>query len=226
VFSSLLAAGLLNPEKLLEQGGLALLTAIVFAESGLFFGFFLPGDSLLFIAGFLSSSAGGEQLPPLPIVMVCVVGAAFLGDQVGYWFGNKVGPSLFDRPKSRFFNPSNVVKAHAFFEKYGPKTIVLARFVPIVRTFAPIVAGVGTMRYRVFVTYNIVGAVLWGAGVTMLGYYLGEIEFVKNNIEIAIIVIVAVSLLPVVIELIKHRREAKHLASDIGHDVVESLEAD
>jgi membrane-associated protein len=217
---------LLNPEKLLEQGGLALLTAIVFAESGLFFGFFLPGDSLLFIAGFLSSSAGGNQLPPLPVVIACVVAAAFLGDQVGYWFGKKVGPSLFDRPKSRFFNPSNVVKAHTFFERYGPKTIVLARFVPIVRTFAPIVAGVGTMRYRVFVTYNIVGAVLWGAGVTMLGYYLGEIELVKHNIEIAIVVIVALSLLPVAIELLKHRREAKRMASDIGHDVVESLEAE
>jgi membrane-associated protein len=159
-------------------------------------------------------------------VVLCVVAAAFLGDQVGYWFGKKVGPSLFDRPKSRFFNPANVVKAHSFFEKYGPKTIVLARFVPIVRTFAPIVAGVGGMRYRVFVTYNIVGAVLWGAGVTTLGYYLGEIEFVKNNIEVAIIVIVALSLLPVVIELLKHRREAKRVASDIGHDVVESLDAD
>lgn len=226
MFSSLLAAGLLNPEKLLEQGGLALLTAIVFAESGLFFGFFLPGDSLLFIAGFLSSSAGVNKLPPLPVVVLCVVTAAFLGDQVGYWFGKKVGPSLFDRPKSRFFNPANVVKAHAFFEKYGPKTIVLARFVPIVRTFAPIVAGVGTMRYRVFVTYNIVGAMLWGAGVTMLGYYLGEIEFVKNNIEIAIVVIVAVSLIPVAVELIKHHREAKAMASDISHDVVESLEAE
>ncbi len=226
MFSSLLAAGLLNPEKLLEQGGLLLLTAIVFAESGLFFGFFLPGDSLLFIAGFLSSTTGGERLPPLPIVVLCVVTAAFLGDQVGYWFGKTVGPSLFDRPKSRFFNPANVVKAHGFFEKYGPKTIVLARFIPIVRTFAPIVAGVGSMRYRTFVTYNIMGAVLWGAGVTTLGYYLGEIEVVKNNIEIAIIVIVAVSLLPVAIELIKHRREAKDMASDISHDVVESLEAE
>ncbi len=137
----------------------------MFAESGLLIGFFLPGDSLLFIAGFLSSTAGGNRLPPLPVVVLCVVLAAFIGDQVGYWFGKKVGPSLFDRPKSRLFNPDNVVKAHGFFEKYGPKTIVLARFVPIVRTFAPIVAGVGTMKYRTFVTYNIIGAVLWGVGV-------------------------------------------------------------
>ena len=207
--SALLAAGLLNPEKLLEQGGLLLLSAIVFAESGLFAGFFLPGDSLLFIAGFLSSSAGGNRLPPLPLVMLCVVLAAFLGDQVGYWFGKKVGPSLFDRPKSRFFNPENVVKAHRFFEKHGPKTIVLARFVPIVRTFAPIVAGVGTMAYRTFVTYNIIGAVLWGAGITTLGYYLGEIDVVKQNIEIAIVVIVALSLIPVALEVVKHRRERR-----------------
>ena len=213
--SSILAAGLLNPEKLLEQGGLLLLTAIVFAESGLLIGFFLPGDSLLFIGGFLASSAGGNRLPPLPLVMACVVAAAFVGDQVGYWFGKKVGPALFDRPRSRFFNPGNVVKAHNFFEKYGPKTIVLARFVPIVRTFAPIVAGVGTMKYRVFVTYNIVGAVLWGAGITTLGYFLGEIDVVKENIEIAIVVIIALSLLPVVIEFVKHRREARHGAEAV-----------
>jgi membrane-associated protein len=208
VFSSILAAGFLNPEKLLEQGGLLLLTAIVFAESGLLIGFFLPGDSLLFIAGFLASSAGGNRMPPLPIVVACVVAAAFVGDQVGYWFGKKVGPSLFDRPKSRLFDPKNVLKAHIFFEKYGPKTIVLARFVPIVRTFAPIVAGVGTMRYRTFVIYNIVGAALWGIGVTTLGYFLGSVDVVKNNIEIAIVAIVAVSLLPVAIELIRHRRQA------------------
>ena len=162
MFSTLLASGLLNPEKLLEQGGLLLLTAIVFAESGLLIGFFLPGDSLLFIAGFLSSSTGGNRLPPLPLVVLCVVLAAFVGDQVGYWFGNKVGPSLFDRPKSRFFNPANVVKAHSFFDRYGPKTIVLARFVPIVRTFAPVVAGVGTMKYRTFVTYNLIGGAALG----------------------------------------------------------------
>ncbi len=154
--------------------------------------------------------------------MLCVVLAAFVGDQVGYWFGKKVGPSLFDRPKSRLFNPGNVVKAHGFFEKYGPKTIVLARFVPIVRTFAPIVAGVGTMKYRAFVTYNIIGAVLWGVGITTLGYYLGEIDAVKNHIEIAIIVIVAVSLIPVAIELIKHRREARHAVDQLPQDVTES----
>jgi membrane-associated protein len=222
----MLAVGFLNPEKILEQGGLALLTAIVFAESGLLIGFFLPGDSLLFIAGFLSSATGGNRLPALPFVVLCVVVAAFVGDQVGYWFGKKAGPSLFHRPKSRFFNPANVVKAHVFFDKYGPKTIVLARFVPIVRTFAPVVAGVGEMKYRVFLTYNIVGALLWGAGVTILGYYLGEIDFVKNNIEVAIVAIVAVSLVPVAVELLRHRREARHIAADLTHDVAEALDTE
>ena len=115
---------------------------------------------------------------------------------------------VFDRPKSRFFNPANVAKAETFFATHGAKTIVLARFVPIVRTFVPTVAGVSSMHYRTFVTYNLVGGVLWGAGVTTLGYFLGEVEVVKNNIEIAAVVIVAISLLPVALELYKHRKAA------------------
>ena len=200
---------LFNIESWLESGGLALLGAIVFAESGLLVGFFLPGDSLLFIAGFLASSAGGNVLPPLPFVALVTVVCAIAGDQAGYWFGKRVGPALFDRPKSRVFNPANVVKAHAFLDKHGPKTIVLARFVPIVRTFAPIVAGVGNMRYRTFVAYNIVGGLVWGAGITTIGYFLGEVDAVKNNIEIASIAIVVLSLLPVIREFVKHRREAR-----------------
>ncbi len=196
----------IDPESWLEKGGLAVLALIVFAESGLLIGFFLPGDSLLFIAGFLSSDAGGNVLPALPLVMLVTVVAAIAGDQVGYLFGKRVGPSIFNRPDSRLFKQANVKKAHDFYEKNGPKTIVLARFVPIVRTFAPIVAGVANMDYPTFLRYNIVGGVLWGAGVTALGYFLGEIEFVKNNIEVAIIAIVAVSLLPVVLEFVKHRR--------------------
>jgi membrane-associated protein len=141
--------------------------------------------------------------------------AAIVGDQVGYWFGAKVGPAIFDKPQSRFFNPAHVQRAHAFLEKYGPRTIVLARFVPIVRTFAPIVAGVGKMNYRTFVVYNIAGGILWGAGVTSLGYFLGEINFVKENIEIAIIAIVFVSVLPVVFELWKHRREVAEAVDEL-----------
>lgn len=198
----------LDPEQMLRQGGLFLLAAIVFAESGLLVGFFLPGDSLLFIAGFLASAAGGHVLPALPIVLACTVVAAVAGDQVGYLFGNKVGPALFDRPDSRVFRQSHVVKAHDFFDRYGPKTIVLARFVPIVRTFAPVVAGVGSMRYRTFVVYNVVGGLSWVVGITTLGYFLGEVDVVQSNLEIAIIAIVALSLVPVGLEAVKHHRRA------------------
>jgi len=213
-----------NLEKWLDKGGLLLLGGIVFAESGLLIGFFLPGDSLLFIAGFLSSDAGGNLLPALPWVLLTTFGAAVVGDQVGYLFGQKVGPALFDRPDSRFFKQQNVAKAAAFMDKHGPKTIVLARFVPIVRTFAPIVAGVGEMKYRTFVRYNILGGLLWGVGVTTLGYFLGEIELVKENIEYAIVAIVALSLLPVAIEVLKHRRQVARTAHDIVEDVEDMIE--
>ena len=196
--------------KWVEKGGLVVLAIIVFAESGLLIGFFLPGDSLLFFAGFLASEAGGETLPGgLAAVALTASVAAILGDQVGYMIGRRFGPTVFDKPKSRFFNPAYVVKAEAFFEKHGPKTIVLARFVPIVRTFVPTVAGAGRMHYRTFLTYNILGGVLWGAGITTLGFFLGEIDAVKNNIEIAAVVIVGVSVLPIAIELWRHRRNAK-----------------
>ncbi|GDX28930.1 hypothetical protein LBMAG13_13550 [Actinomycetes bacterium] len=197
---------LFNLEQLLENGGLFVLAAIVFAESGLLVGFFLPGDSLLFIAGFLASEAGKNVLPPIPLVIIVTVIAAIAGDQVGYWFGKKVGPALFDRPKSKLFNPSHVVRAHTFLEKYGNRTIVLARFVPIVRTFAPVVAGVGGMEYKTFVKYNVLGGIGWGAGVPLLGFLLGRVDVVKNHIEIAILAVVFISLLPVVFEYISHRR--------------------
>jgi membrane-associated protein len=204
---------LFDIESWLDKGGVVLLAAIVFAESGLLVGFFLPGDSLLFIAGFLSSNAGGEVLPPLPIVAGVAFVAAVAGDQVGYLFGKKVGPTLFQRPESRLFKPSHVDKAQDFFDKHGAKTIVLARFVPIVRTFAPIVAGVGTMKYRTFVVYNIVGGLLWGVGITTLGYFLGEVEWIESNIEVAIVGIVALSVLPMVIEYLRHRRQAAAAAA-------------
>jgi len=205
---------LLDPEGWLKRGGLVLLGLIVFAESGLLVGFFLPGDSLLFIAGFLSSDAGNNLLPPLPITALVVFVSAVVGDQVGYVFGRKVGPSLFHRPQSRFFNPANLAKAHAFFDKRGPFAVVVARFVPIVRTFTPIVAGVAEMKYSTFVRYNIVGGLLWGVGVTTLGYFLGEIEFIKDNLEVAALIIVAISVLPVAIEFWRHRKEAAAIAAD------------
>jgi membrane-associated protein len=206
---SLAATSIFDVKELLRDGGLPVLTLIVFAESGLLVGFFLPGDSLLFIAGFLSSSAGDNVLPPLPIVLACAFAAAVVGDQVGYLFGRKVGPALFARPDSRIFKQKYVTKAHNFFERYGAKTIVLARFVPIVRTFAPIVAGVGEMKYRTFVTFNVIGGLLWAVGVTTLGYFLGEVDFIEQNIEVALVAIVAVSVLPMAIEFYRHWRHAR-----------------
>ena len=190
------------------------MAAIVFAESGLLIGFFLPGDSLLFIAGFLSSPAGKEAInqsvmPNIVIVMLVSTAMAIIGDQVGYMIGNKFGPSVFAKPKSRLFNPQHVVKAQAFFAKYGSRTIIIARFVPIVRTFAPVVAGVGDMEYKTFVRYNVIGGVLWGSGIPLLGYFLGKIDFIKHNIEAAIIAIVFVSILPVILEFVKHWRESR-----------------
>jgi membrane-associated protein len=135
---------------------------------------------------------------------------AIAGDQVGYVIGRKAGPAIFDKPKSRLFNPDHVTKANTFFERHGSRTIVLARFVPIVRTFAPVVAGVGDMEYRTFVRYNVLGGLGWGAGIPLLGYFLGKVDFIKNNIEAAILAIVLVSLLPVILEFVKHRRGRAH----------------
>ncbi|MFF4658175.1 DedA family protein [Streptomyces sp. NPDC001381] len=197
----------LDPNYLLDTFGIWGLLLIVFAESGLLIGFFLPGDSLLFTAGLLITS---NQLDfPLwaAVALICV--AAILGDQAGYMFGKKVGPSLFSRPDSRLFKQENVTKAHEFFEKYGPKSLVLARFVPIVRTFTPIIAGVSGMRYRSFLVFNVIGGVLWGAGVTLLGSWLGNIDFVKKNIEAILILIVLVSVIPIVIEFLRARSQSK-----------------
>ena len=220
MIASLLALlpGWLDPQTIIGRGGLWLVAAIIFAESGLLIGFFLPGDSLLFITGFLASKP--EGLPhlnqPLWLILIVVYIAAVAGDQVGYIFGRAVGPSLFQRPKSRLFNPDNVTRAHAFFNRHGPKTIVLARFVPIVRTFAPIVAGVANMKYRTFTIYNLLGAGLWAIGVTTLGYYMGQVDVVRNHVEIAALLIVAISLIPVAVEFVKHRKQAAHELEDVG----------
>ncbi|MEV6692480.1 VTT domain-containing protein [Micromonospora sp. NPDC051196] len=192
----------LDPEWLISTFGLIGILVIVFAESGLLIGFFLPGDSLLFTTGLLV--ADGQYLKyPLWLVCLLITIAAIAGDQVGYLFGRKVGPALFRRPNSRLFKQENLLKAHDFFEKYGARSIVLARFVPIVRTFTPIVAGVSRMNYRTFVIYNVVGGILWGTGVTVLGYFLGQIPFVKANIEFILIGIVGISVLPIAVELLR-----------------------
>ena len=169
----------------LRKGGLLVLAAIVFAESGLLIGFFLPGDSLLFIAGFLASR-GGRPCPAGAAAVAAVASlAAIAGDQVGYLFGRKVGPRCSTGRRAGCSTRPTWPRRRGSSTSHGSKTIVLARFVPIVRTFAPIVAGVGKMHYRTFVTYNVIGGVLWGVGVTTLGYFLGKIEFIKNNLEIA-----------------------------------------
>jgi membrane-associated protein len=194
---------LLSPEHLLETFGTIGLIAVIFAESGLLIGFFLPGDSLLFTAGLLASQG---KLNIVVIVVGCCI-AAVVGDQVGYQFGARVGPALFRRPDSRFFKQEYVEKAQSYFDKYGSRTIVLARFVPIVRTFAPIVAGIGSMTWRTFATYNVVGGVLWGAGVTLAGYVLGEtIPDVDKYLLPIIVLIVVVSAIPVGIEVLRARR--------------------
>jgi membrane-associated protein len=194
---------LLDPQELLIAFGTIGLFLIVFAESGLLIGFFLPGDSLLFTAGLFAA----QGTLNLPVILVGCFVAAVAGDQVGYAFGKNVGPALFRRPDSRLFKQEYVEKAQHFFERHGVKTIVLARFVPIVRTFAPIVAGVGTMKYRTFVTYNVIGGLLWAVGVTMLGYMLGElIPDIDTFLLPIIAVIIALSLIPIAMEWRKSRK--------------------
>jgi membrane-associated protein len=197
----------LDPDYLLHTYSIWGLLLIVFAESGLLIGFFLPGDSLLFTCGLLITSNRLDFPLWGAIGLICL--AAILGDQAGYMFGKKVGPSLFNRPDSRLFKQENVIKAHEFFEKYGPKSLVLARFVPIVRTFTPIIAGVSGMKYRSFLIFNVIGGVLWGAGVTLLGSWLGNSDFVKNNIEAILILIVLVSVIPIGIEFLRARGKQK-----------------
>ena len=204
-----LLPGWLDPETLLRALGpymLIGLCAIVFAECGLLVGFFLPGDSLLFTAGLFVAT--GLLSTPIWLVCLLLTVCAVLGNVVGYGIGYRAGPALFNRPNSRVFRQEYVDKTHEFFDKYGARAIVLARFVPIVRTFAPIVAGVGKMQYRTFVSYNVVGALLWAVGITTLGYVLGDrVPWVEENLEIAIIIIVGLSFIPIVIEVIRSRRE-------------------
>ncbi|MFJ9415386.1 MULTISPECIES: DedA family protein [unclassified Streptomyces] len=204
----------LDPDYLIGTFGLIGVLVIVFAESGLLIGFFLPGDALLFTTGLLVTTHKMDW--PLWLVCGLIFLAACLGDQVGYLFGRKVGPSLFKRPDSRLFKQENVEKAHEFFEKYGPKSLILARFVPIVRTFTPIIAGVSRMNYRSFITFNLIGGALWGVGVTVLGALLGNIPFVHKNIEAILIAIVLVSVVPIAIEYLRARGKAKKAAAAAG----------
>jgi membrane-associated protein len=211
----------LDPNKVLEWfGSWAVwgLFLIVFAESGIMIGFFLPGDSLLFVAGFLSSvGEQADKVAVMPNIIFVSLGcfiAAVAGDQVGYMFGHRVGPALFKRPDSRLFKQKYLQKSEEFFEIHGSKTIILARFVPVVRTFAPIVAGAGKMRYRTFLSYNIIGGFVWAVGLTQLGYWLGQkFPSLGESIDKVVIVIVVVSLLPMGFEVLRHRRKAAKQAA-------------
>jgi membrane-associated protein len=200
----------LDPNYLIETFSLPGILLIVFAESGLFA--FLPGDSLLFTAG-LFVAEGTYITQPLWLVCTLIVLAAVIGDQVGYMIGKFLGPKLFNRPNSKLFKQENLDKAHEFMEKYGPKAIVLARFVPIVRTFAPIVAGAGRMKYRTFLTYNVIGGIAWGTGVTLAGYWLGQIDFIKKNVEPILILIVLLSVVPIIVEYLRDRSQKKRDAA-------------
>jgi membrane-associated protein len=192
--------------ELITLAGYTGLTVIVFSETGLFLGFFLPGDSLLFIAGFLA----GQGLFSLPMLIIVLWLAAILGNIVGYQFGKMMGPRLFSREDSLLFKKAHAVRARQFYERYGPKTIFLARFMPIIRTFAPIVAGVANMNFKAFLFYSIIGATVWVGGLTILGYYLGGLQFVREHLEPIILVIIFISILPAIIEYWKESRANKN----------------
>lgn len=178
-----------------------LLFAIIFAETGLVVTPFLPGDSLIFVIGMLVAMG----LLSFPITLSVLLAAAILGDTVNYHIGKFIGPKAFSM-NSRFLKHEHLMKAQEFYEKHGPQTIIMARFVPIVRTFAPFVAGIGTMNYRKFILFNIVGAVLWVVGLLVAGYFLGEFEIIKKNLEKVLILIVFISVLPILLEYWKNRK--------------------
>jgi membrane-associated protein len=197
-----------NVEWLVRFGGLALIVAIVFAETGLMVGFFLPGDSLLVTAGIFCTSANPTGKPLLHIVTLnlLVSAAAILGDTLGYWIGAKAGPKIFTREKSLFFSRKHLLRTQEFYERHGGKTIIIARFVPIIRTFAPVVAGVGKMSYRKFITFNVFGGIGWSLSMTLLGYTLASIyPGITKQIDKVIIVIIAVSLMPIFISYLANR---------------------
>jgi membrane-associated protein len=196
---------LTDVETLVRVGGLTAMTAIIFAETGLMIGFFLPGDSLLVTAGVFAATG---QLNIWALNALLIV-AAIAGDTVGYWFGRRVGPALFKRPKSLLFNPDHLRRAHDFYEKHGGKTIIIARFMPVIRTFAPIVAGMGEMKYRRFLSFNVFGGLFWVISMTGIGYFLGKIPGVREHIEIVIIIVVFLSILPGIIAFARERFKKK-----------------
>ena len=176
----------------------ALLFLIIFAETGLVVTPFLPGDALLFTIGTLTAQSGPLNLP---IILVLLTAAGILGHTTNYWIGNKVGEKLFSNPQSRIFNRKHLEQTHAFYERHGAKTIMLSRFIPLIRTFAPFVAGMGSMSYRKFFAYNVIGALVWVFGVVLLGHFFGNIPYVQKNFSLVILAIVVVSMIPPAVEI-------------------------
>jgi membrane-associated protein len=202
-------SGSLDPTHLINTFGLVGIMVILFAECGLLVGFFLPGDSLLFTAGLL---AAGGLIAPLWVLLLLLPLAAIAGNLVGYWIGRKAGPAVFNRPDSKLFKAEYVERSHAFFERNGTRTILLARFVPIVRTFATVMAGASRMDVRRYAVNSVIGGIAWAAGVTLLGYWLGQVAVVRDHVELFIVGIVALSLIPVVVEVLRGRRAGQHAA--------------
>src|SRR6476620_9304234 len=221
----------LNPQVFLANPAFApwvvlLVCGIIFAETGLLIGFFLPGDSMLFTAGLLVAT--GTIQVNIWVLTALIIIAAIIGNQVGYLIGSKAGPALFNKPNSKLFKRENVESAHAFFEKHGGKALILARFVPIIRTFVPVIVGVAGMDKRKFFLFNVIGAVFWGGGVTLLGYLLGDkVPWVRDNLDIIFIVIVMLSVVAVSIEVVRGmiaKRQAEKYGTDVADEFIEEHE--
>lgn len=189
---------LVDPESIIQRGGLALLLIVIFAETGLFIGFFLPGDSLVFLSGLLCASQPELMGVPVYVLLPLMMLAAILGNMVGYWFGKKVGPPLFKRDDSLIFKKRYLEVTRSFYERHGARALILGRFLPIIRTFAPILAGVIHVNFSRFMIYNIVGAILWIGSIGIAGYWLGEIEWVRENVEYIVIGLIIVTMIPVI----------------------------
>lgn len=202
---------LTNPESIIQVGGLTLLLVVVFAETGLLIGFFLPGDSLMFISGLLCRTRPELLGGNIIVLILMLVGAATLGNMAGYWFGKRVGPALFKRDDSLIFKKKYLEVTRSFYERHGGKALIMGRFLPIIRTFAPILAGVIGVDFKKFMIYNVVGALLWIGSLASAGYFLGEVKWVNENLEKIVIGLIIITLIPVVTTW---RKERKHLRNE------------
>lgn len=197
-----------------------LLFAVIFVETGFVVIPFLPGDSVLFVVG----SLAGSGFLNIWIVYFTLLAAAILGDTVNYWIGHHLGPRVFSKENSRFFNKAYLLRTHEFYQKHGGKAIILARFIPIIRTFAPFVAGVGKMNYRTFLSFNIIGAFIWVSGITFAGYFFGGLPFIRKNFDYLIFGIIIISFLPILIEYIKHKKETKISKEKLAKETYKDIE--